>query len=136
MDEEVRKKFEEIEEKLRMIEGKNALNTSVVVTKNKSIKEFLIDKNPPRDFHKTLTIAYYLEKHMNMKSLNAKDIEEGYRAAKENVPENINYKVIQNIKSGYMMETKDKKDNFKAWTLTITGEKFVDNGFDKNDKPK
>ena len=28
-----------------------------------------------------------------------------------------------------MTEAKEKKDNFKAWVLTETGEKYVENGF-------
>ncbi len=48
--------------------------------------------------------------------------------AKEIVPGNINYKVIMNIKKGFIMEAKEKKDDLKAWTLTTTGERFVKNG--------
>ena len=29
------------------------------------------------------------------------------------------------------MEEKEKRDNLKAWTLTNTGERFVESGFDK-----
>ena len=135
MEPDVRKELDEIwkeidelkDVKKNMIEKANSENIKKI-----SIKEFLIEKNPSKDFQKTLVICYYLEKYKDMKSFNVKDIESGYREAKETVPNNINYKVIQNIQSGYMMEEKEKKDKLKAWTLTSTGEKFVEKDFKKD----
>lgn len=97
--------------------------------KDISIKEFLIEKAPSKDFQKTLVICHYLEKYKDMNIFNAQDIDEGYREAKETVPANVNYQVIQNIKKGYIMEAKEKKDNLKAWSLTNTGEKIIEDGF-------
>jgi len=66
-----------------------------------------------------------------MSSFNVKDLERGFREAKEKAPANINYNVIQNIKSGYMAEAKERKDKLKAWYLTNSGERFVENGLKK-----
>ena len=96
-----------------------------------SIKEFILSKKPNDDVQKTLAIGYYLEKHEGLPCFNVKDIEKGYRDAKEKPPKNINDSVYKNIKKGYIMETKEKKDKLKAWTLTNTGEGFVENGFKK-----
>ncbi len=101
--------------------------------KHLSIKEFILSKKPKDDVQKTLVIGYYLEKYKEMNSFNAKDLEEGFRDAKEKVPTNINDKVIQNIKGGYMTEAKDKKDKLKAYYLTNTGEGFVKNDFRKEE---
>lgn len=132
-EQEIDKRFEAIEKRLATLE-QGKVSDRPQGEKVKSIKEFLLEKNPVKDFQKTLTISYYLENYKNMNSLNAKDIENGYREAKEAVPDNVNYKVIQNIKSGYMMEAEEKKDKLKAWVLTNTGEKLVEHGFDKDDE--
>ncbi len=95
--------------------------------KELSIKEFILQKQPKSDVEKTLVIGYYLEHYRGVSPFNAKDLEDGFREAKEIVPRNINQAVIRNIGKGHMMEAKEKKDNLKSWTLTSRGEKFVEN---------
>lgn len=95
--------------------------------KELSIKEFILQKQPKSEVEKTLVISYYLEHHRGVSPFNAKDLENGFREAKEIVPKNINLAVIGNIGKGHMMESKEKKDDLKSWTLTSTGEKFVEN---------
>ena len=134
MDEEqIKQEFEKV---WREINGLKKIGSHIdeetipLNSKKVSIKEFLIEKKPHKDFHKTLAICYYIEKN-GTESFNAKDIENGFREAKEIIPRNINYHIIQNIQKGYLMEEKEKRDNLKAWTLTNTGERFVESGFDK-----
>lgn len=51
----------------------------------------------------------------------------GFEKAKEKTPANINDRVNKIIaNTGYIMETKEKKDNLKAWTLTNSGERFIE----------
>ncbi len=125
---EIRKKLEEHEERISELESLFQTKGDSV-KKEMSVKEFILSKKPKNDVEKTLAIGYYLEKKERLSSFNAKDLEKGFRAAKETVPENINYKVIKNIKKGHMMEAKEKKDKLKAWVLTSTGEEYVENGF-------
>ena len=94
--------------------------------KKLSIKEFLLTKKPTDDVQRTLVIGYYLEHFESMDRFNARDLADGFRSAKEPPPTNINDKVNLNIRKGYMMEAKEKKDKFKAWVLTNSGEKFVE----------
>jgi len=101
------------------------------IEKKLSIKEFILSKKPKNDIQKTLAIGYYLEKYEGLSSFNVKDLEKGFHDAKESAPENINYKVIVNIQKGYVMESKEKKDNLKAWNLTNSGEKFLESNFEK-----
>ena len=96
-----------------------------------SIKEFLLEHRPVDDVQKTLAIGYFLEMNEGMESFNKSDLEKGYRAAKEQVPSNINDKVNMSIKNGHMMEAEGKKDSMKAWVLTSTGEQYVQNGYKK-----
>lgn len=96
--------------------------------KELSIKEFLIDKKPSGDVQKTLVIGYYLEHHRKEDCFNVKDLTDGFRNAKEPLPTNMNDKVNLNISKGHMMAAREEKDNYKAWILTNTGERFVEEG--------
>ncbi len=100
--------------------------------KKLSIKEFLLVLSPNDDVQRTLSIAYYYEIQEGLTSFNKVDIEKGFRSAKEKVPSNINDKIGMCVKNGYMMETEDRKDSLKAWTLTSTGEKVAKAGFKKS----
>jgi len=130
MDEEIKKILDNHEKRIQKLE--KLLESKPIQTKKQiSVKEFILTKKPKNDVEKTLVIGYYLENFRSMSSFNAKDLEDGFREAKEKVPANINYKVIKNIEKGFMMEAKEKKDKLKAWTLTSTGERFVENGLKK-----
>lgn len=96
--------------------------------KKLSIKEFLLAKKPRDGVQQTLVIGYYLEHLEGMDKFNTKDLAEGFRSAKEPLPTNINDKVNLSIRKGHMMEAKEKKDKSKAWVLTNSGEKFVEEG--------
>lgn len=125
---EVIKKLKEHEKRISKLESLFHVKPEAI-KKEISVKEFILSKSPKGDVQKTLTIGYYLEKHEGLSSFNKSDLESGFGNAKEMPPENINDKVNQNIKKGLMMEAKGKKDNFTAWTLTNSGEKYVENGF-------
>jgi hypothetical protein len=96
-----------------------------------SVKEFVLQKEPKDDVQRTLAIGYYLERYKALRSFNVKDLETGFRDAKQRVPNNINLCVIANINKNHMMEAKEKKDKLKAWVLTSPGEKHVENDFEK-----
>ena len=112
-------KIIEIEKRLSKIE---ANSTTAEVrnggTKNLSINEFILDKEPKDDNQKTLVVGYFLEKFDGLTAFNAKDLIGSFERAKEKSPANINDKVNQNISKGYVMEAKQKKDKFTAWLLT------------------
>jgi len=120
-------KLEEHENRISALEGAPAKKTQVE-GKKLSVKEFLLTKKPTDDVQRTLVIGYYLEHFESMESYNVRDLANGFRSAKEPPPLNINDKVNMNIRKGHMMEAKEKKDKSKAWVLTNTGEKFVEEG--------
>ena len=125
MIKDIMRKLEDHENRISALEGIPAKRTQVE-GKKLSIKEFLLAKKPTDDVQRTLVIGYYLEHFELMDRFNARDVADGFRAAKESLPTNINDKVNSNIGKGYMMEAKEKKDKFKAWVLTNSGEKFVE----------
>lgn len=121
-------KISEMEKRLSRVEGDIFAEAAPKAgSKNLSIKEFVLSKTPTDDSQKILVIAYFLEKYDHLTSFNAKDLTGGFERAKEKTPTNINdrvNKIIANI--GYIMETKEKKDNLKTWMLTNSGERFVE----------
>jgi hypothetical protein len=120
-------KLDDHEGRISALEGMPAKKTQGE-GKKLSIKEFILTKKPVDDVQKTLVVGYYLEHYEGMDGFSAKDLAEGFRSAKEPLPTNINDKVNRNIQSGRMMDAKEKKDNRKAWVLTNSGEKFVEEG--------
>jgi len=94
-----------------------------------SIRQFMVEKAPTDDVQRTLVIGYFIEKHAEGKSFNAKDIEKGFVEAREKVPGNVSDKVLKNVWKGTMMQVQEDKDGMKAYVLTNAGTKLVDNGF-------
>ena len=143
MDSETKKMLEEILTIVRGIDaGIARLDASAIgsssrtskstsAEKKLSLKEFIIDRAPTNAVQTALTIAHYLEIHDGVSPFNAADLEQGFRAAREMVPPNINDKANMCVKNGYFMEEKAKKNNTKAWVVTRTGEEIVRNGFRK-----
>ena len=115
------------EKRISALEGTTTKKAQT--SKQLSLREFLLMKKPNDDVQRTLAIGYYLEQYKSMDSFNARDLTDGFRSAKEPPPGNINDKVNMNIRKGHMMDAKEPKDKFKAWMLTSSGEKFVDEGF-------
>jgi len=127
---EMKNKLEEHEKRISKLES-IFQEKPEPAAKKVSIKEFILSKKPKDDVHKTLTIGYYLENYEGLSAFNVKDLERGFRAAKERVPRNTADKVQLNAKKGHMMETADKKDGLKAYVLTGSGQQYVENDFKK-----
>jgi hypothetical protein len=125
-------KLKDLESRISALEGAPAKKTWSE-SKSLSVKEFLLTKKPTDDVQRTLVIGYYLEHFESMDRFNIRNLAEGFRLAKEPVPANINDKVNMNIRKGHMMEAKEKKDKSKAWILTNSGEKFVEEGLPKGE---
>jgi hypothetical protein len=130
-EKDIEKRIMELEERISKIEMLLAsVNESklgeIAKTKKFSAKEFLINKKLQSEAQKTLALAFYLEHIENNKSFNIDDLSRAFQLAKEKRPQNINDAVNRNISRGFLMEAPEKKDNKKAWVLTSTGEKFVE----------
>lgn len=94
-----------------------------------SIREFLKDKLPSDGVRTTLCIAFYVEHYDGVSPFNKADLENGFRAAKEPLPPNINDKIGMSVKNGHMMEADSKKNAMKAWLVTRSGEEYLLAGF-------
>lgn len=126
MNDDFQKTLDDHEQRILQLEALFKKNPETSVKKELSPKEFMLMIEPKGEPQKTLCVAFYLEKYRSVMPLNVKDLELGFREAKETVPANINYLAISNIRQGYLMEAKGKKDGFKSWSLTASGEKFIE----------
>lgn len=116
-----------LEERVLQLENvikSNSFDIPNANSKQKSPKEFLLEKNPKDDLQRTLYLGYYLEKYQGMESFGVDELREEFRSARTPVPKNLNDKVNKNISKGFFMEV-EKKEGKKAWVLTATGEKNV-----------
>ena len=104
------------------------------LSKRKSIKEFILEKKPTGIYQIGIAIGYYLEKKLKMSSFTHKDLEQGFRDAKEPLPRNLSDLVYKNVKNGWFMELKEQKNNAKSWVLTSSGERLVENNFEKTNE--
>ena len=94
--------------------------------KSQSIREFLIERKPSTFGEKALVVAYYLEKFEANSPFGLDDLLGGFARAKEPLPSNPSDLMYQNVRKGFMMESRDKKGSGKAWVVTNSGEAFVE----------
>lgn len=99
--------------------------------KKESAKEFLLRKNIGAETQKVLALAYFAERYDGLTSFNVPDLQVVFRAAREKLPKNMNDAINKNVSRGFLMEADQKKDSKKAWQLTATGERFVEQEMDR-----
>ncbi len=136
MEKTTEQRLSELEERVAKLEGigmePGVTSTgSKLVRKRMSVKEFLLTKAFRSEVEKTLVLAYYLEHTEGMPSFNVNDVIRVFQAAKEKKPVNPNDAVAKNVARGFLMDATEKKDSKKAWTLTVTGERYVENELNK-----
>lgn len=131
---EFNEKIKNIEERLFRIEKliSTGISDDQQIKKRMSAKEFLLTKAFKSEVEKTLLLAYYLERMEGIPSFNINDVVRVFQAAKEKKPANPSDAVAKNIGRGFVMEISEKKDGKKAWMLTATGERYVEENLNKS----
>lgn len=131
----IQEKVNALEERIKKLEAVLSSNAgeAIAISKKKksSAKEFLMTKKLKTETKKVLALGYFLEYMEGMTSFNINDLEIAFRSAKEKLPKNMNDAVNKNIARGFLMEVADKKEAKKAWCLTATGEKYIEEGLNK-----
>lgn len=130
MEKNVEARLNEIEKRLMRIEAilagpQHGLPAPAKI-KRQSAKEFLLARNVKAETQKVLALAYFLEHVEGLTPFNVADLEAMFRQAREKLPKNMNDAVNKNIARGFLMQAREKKDSRKAWNLTATGERFVE----------
>jgi hypothetical protein len=97
-----------------------------------SIREFIQQLDLKKHTDITLAFGYYLERYTGASQFTPADINNCYYEAKMETS-NTSQMIVQNIKRGYMMPSKKKGEEGKnRYTLTNTGEKFLESKLPKN----
>lgn len=92
-----------------------------------TIGEFLDQKGDPQKHTEVVAVfAYWLFKVEKMESFNVKDIVECYNKTRKVKPSNPNQIINTNVASYLFAEAEEKKDGYKAWVITRTGEEYVE----------
>ena len=100
--------------------------------KSLSIREFIQQLEIKKQTDVTLAFGYYLEKYNSLPHFSPADINKCYYDAKME-SSNTSQMIILNIKSGRLMVAKSPKGKGgKQYTLTQSGEKFVETKFKKH----
>lgn len=123
-NEQLEKRLVDLEARVAILENQKSdspLEVKSLPRKRMSLREFMNSLSMSSDVQRALAIGFYLEQHEQMGSFNAQDIKRGFSLAKEPSPKNINDTINKNIRKGYFMETDERKDGTKAWTLTNSG---------------
>ncbi len=97
--------------------------------KSLSIREFIQQLDLKKHTDITLAFGYYLEKHQGVSAFSAADINNCYYEAKLEAS-NTSQMIIQNIRTGRMMESRTPKGTDKGgknrYLITASGEKFIE----------
>lgn len=125
---ELQKRIEDHEKRLAKLE-ELFLKKTEVPKKKLSLREFVLTKKPQNDVYRALAIGYFLEKYEGFPCFTTKDIEQGFRRARERVPSNVPDKIFKNRNNGHMMKSEKMKDKKTAYVLTNSGMAFVENDF-------
>lgn len=112
--------------------GKKTLQPKSSGAKTLSIREFAQKLGFTRHTDISLAFGYYLEKHSGTADFTSADINNCYYEAKLE-SSNTSQMIIQNIKRGYLMPSKQKGEKGKnSYTLTSSGEKFIESKLSGN----
>jgi hypothetical protein len=130
--EEIRKILQEHDKRITDLEKRSSTHPPED-QKELTVREFMIQQNPKNDVQKSLLIGYYLENFRGISPFNLNDLKTVFNKAKEPLPPNLNDKVNMNIAKGYLAEADEKKDSKKAWFVTQTGKKAVEDGLNKQE---
>jgi hypothetical protein len=128
MNEELLKRLEDLERRVAVLEKPASTPLPPQNAKPLSLREFMLSKSPQTEVDVAIVIAYYFEKHSGISSFTSEDLKNGFAQAKEPSPVNPSEVLAKNARKGFIMEASEKKKGLKAWVLTNTGERYVENG--------
>jgi predicted transcriptional regulator len=98
--------------------------------KGLSLGEFIRQLGFKKHTEVVLAFGYYLEKYSGMREFGPADINKCYYDSKME-SSNTSQMLIQNIKRGLIMPARGTKKGQKQYTLTRTGEEFIEKALAK-----
>jgi hypothetical protein len=129
-EDKILKSLKALEERLKKLEGSDQQPKPIIgfytMTKEKSMREFFNEfDNVKSDTDKALIIMRFYELFKSKDKITALQILEGFREIREKVPQNIFDKLQLLDKRGLIMHN-GKEGNTTLWSITNTGEKYLE----------
>jgi len=94
------------------------------ISPSMTLNEFLASRNPTYHKDRALLVAYYYL-HCKNEPVTTTEIDEAYSLARMRRPKNISDIIAKCVGKGYLVDYRDGKEGNKAWQITKTGEKYV-----------
>lgn len=92
----------------------------------KTLMDFISEKKVDMHSNLILCMAYYLLEFENIDPFNLEDIKQSYSLARQKEPANIS-DLLNKIENGKdFLKNSGKKDGLKAYSLTLSGIKYVE----------
>lgn len=142
---EIRELVSEVEEPFRSISFEVLLRQRIEAERNPilmnktqaptidmeqmSISEFLaLAASHTKSHIDTVEAIAYYYLHTGQQSVTRSDIDSAYGKARLTRPKNFSDIIAKCVKRGHLSEAPDRKDNQKAWQITLTtGEPYIQN---------
>lgn len=90
------------------------------------INELLASKNLKSHMDKVEAIAWYFLWQGSDDSVTRKDILDAYGKARMQKPQNLPDVINYSVRRGHLVDALEKKDGQKAWSITPTGERYIE----------
>ncbi|MEX0800231.1 MAG: hypothetical protein WD379_03320 [Dehalococcoidia bacterium] len=108
--------------------------TAGLVAQKLSVGEFLAHFNPGSYLESTAAIAYYFLHNLQQEGVTRQEFLASFRTARLTPPKNISDVIAQCIRKGLLMDASERRNGQKAWAITQTGERLVENRLRSLDK--
>lgn len=100
--------------------------TAGLTVQRVAVGEFLSILNPASYVERVTAIAYHALHGQQQESVTRQEFLAAFRKARLTPPKNISDVIAQCIRRGLLMDASDSKEGQKAWTITQTGERLVE----------
>jgi hypothetical protein len=91
-----------------------------------SLGEFLASVNVSSFVDRVIAIAYYHLHGLQQEAVTRQEFLVAFKKARFTPPKNISDVIAQCIRKGLLMDAFEPKDGQKAWSVTQTGERFIE----------
>lgn len=90
------------------------------------INELLASKNLKSHMDKVEAIAWHFLWQGSDDSVTRKDILDAYGKRRMQKPQNLTDVINYSVRRGHLVDALEKKDGQKAWSITPTGERYIE----------
>lgn len=97
---------------------------AAIISPSMALNEFLASRNPITHKDRVLLVAYYYL-HSKNEPVTTSEFDEAYTSARMPRPKNLADTIAKCVSKGYLVDYRDGKEGKRAWQVTQTGEKYI-----------